>query len=255
MKRKLRKISCILVGGIGVLLFISPLFLYNILNIGNVTGLLVFGCILTYGIVPSAIHRFFGQWYQTKVGKWLLRIAEAMIVLTIVLVLVMSTKMFQAILNTPKDSVTVVVLGCQVKGENASLMLQERIDAAYDYLAAHPDASAVLSGGKGAGEAISEAECMYRALTKKGIAEERLYKEERSTSTRENLAFSKDIIEQNRLSNSLAIVTNEFHEYRAKQIAKNLGFDAKAVPAPTAWWLFPTYYVRELYGILYQWIL
>ena len=64
---------------------------------------------------------------------------------------------------------TVVVLGCQVKGEAPSLTLTERLDAAYDYLCSHPDAACILSGGQGDDEKISEAECMYRYLTKKGF--------------------------------------------------------------------------------------
>ena len=40
----------------------------------------------------------------------------------------------------------------------------------------------------------------------------------------------------------------------AKLIAKKLGMEYTSVPGKTAIWLFPTYYVRELYGILYEWV-
>jgi len=133
-------------------------------------------------------------------------------------------------------------------------MLTERLDAAYDYLNTHEEVVGILSGGQGKGENISEAECMYRYLTEKGIAKERLYKEERSTSTRENLLYSKKIMEEEHLDFRVIIVTNEFHEYRASVIAEHTGITPSAVCGKTAWWLLPTYYLRELYGIVFEWI-
>ena len=133
-------------------------------------------------------------------------------------------------------------------------MLMERLEAAYDYLTEHEDSACVLSGGQGPGESISEAECMYRYLVAKGIDPARLYREDRSTDTKENLMFSKQVIEENGLYPVIAITTSEFHEYRAGQIAKSLDMEYGAVSGRTAIWLFPTYYVRELYAILAEWL-
>lgn len=119
----------------------------------------------------------------------------------------------------------------------------------------HPDSVCILSGGQGSDEIISEAECMYRYLTEKGIDPDRLYQEDRSASTRENLAFSREIIEAEHLNPHIAIATSEFHEYRAGKIAESLGLDHSAVPGRTPGYLFAAYYVRELYGILYEWSL
>ena len=66
--------------------------------------------------------------------------------------------------------------------------------------------------------------------------------------------FEAQIIEQNDLPDGMNIVTNEFHEYRAKRIAKKQGIDTGSIAGSTAWWLLPTYYVREMAGILYEWI-
>ena len=130
--------------------------------------------------------------------------------------------------------------------------MRERLDAALIYLEENPDSQCIVSGGMGEGEKISEAECMYRYLIKKGIHSSRIIKEDKSTSTRENLRFSKKIIEERGLSKNIAIATSDYHQYRASKIAKTLGFSVGAVPGHTAWLLFPTFYVRELYGILYQ---
>ena len=97
-------------------------------------------------------------------------------------------------------------------------------------------------------------EVLLSFLTEKGIAKERLYKEERSTSTRENLLYSKKIMEEEHLDFRVIIVTNEFHEYRASVIAEHTGITPSAVCGKTAWWLLPTYYLRELYGIVFEWI-
>ncbi len=109
-------------------------------------------------------------------------------------------------------------------------------------------------GVQGEDEDISESECMYRYLIDKGIEPERLYKEDKSTSTRENLKFSRKIIERELLNKQVAIATNEFHEYRAKKIAKSLGLESSAIPGATEIWVFPTHYVRELFSTLYEWV-
>ena len=73
-------------------------------------------------------------------------------------------------------------------------MLQERLDAALKYLDDHKDTICVLSGGKGSDESISEAECMYRYMTERGIDPTKLIREDKSTTTRENLLFSMELL-------------------------------------------------------------
>ena len=102
---------------------------------------------------------------------------------------------------------------------------------------------------------ISEAECMYNYLTAAGIDKERIYLEDRSTSTYENLMFSAEIISEERLSKKIGIVTNEFHEYRAGKIAKKQGLESFAVPAKTLFILRPTFCVREVFALWYEAVL
>lgn len=146
----------------------------------------------------------------------------------------------------------IIVLGAGVNGTVPSLSLRERINAAADYLTAHPDTVAVLSGGQGRGEQITEAACMYRELSKMGIAPERLLLEERSTSTMENLQFSMDIIEAatGRRPASIGIVSSEYHLYRACLLAKDLELEAAGIPAHTSWFsLRLNYYLREIVAV------
>ena len=244
----------IVIGIIGVIWFLLPFFFHSILNIGNLTGIIVFGLIGLAGVFRRFIRTLAAKLWQGVPGKIALVIVCGIIVCGAVLVIGETVCMAIAAEKKPAEPATLVVLGCKVNGESPSLMLHERLQTAYTYLTAHPDAVCVVSGGQGADEHISEAECMYRYLTEKGIAPSRLYKEDRSTSTRENLAFSKKIIEEKGLAPSVAIVTNEFHEYRAGKVARALDMDYGAVPAGTALYLLPAFYVRELYGILYEWV-
>lgn len=153
--------------------------------------------------------------------------------------------------DTPVSAV--IVLGAGVNGETPSLTLRTRIDAAAAYLEEHPDVPVVLSGGQGPGEAITEAECMRRALVRRGVDESRLYPEERSTSTQENLRYSRAILEELGVdpARRVAIVTSDFHLCRARLM---WGGDTAAVPAhlPSTLYfqcLTVNYFIREAFGL------
>lgn len=152
----------------------------------------------------------------------------------------------------------IVVLGAGVRGTVPSMSLQERIDAAYDYLSAHPNTAAVLSGGQGKGEEITEAACMYRELTKMGIDGSRLLLEEASTSTIENLMFSLDVIEAKTGSRpqTVGIVSSEYHIFRAKLFAQHLGLTPIGIPGKVSWFpLSLNYYPREVIAVWKYFIL
>lgn len=146
----------------------------------------------------------------------------------------------------------IIVLGCQVNGTAPSLSLNDRIAAACCYLEENPDVKAVLSGGQGENEDITEAECMFRELTDRGIAPERLLLEESSTSTWENLKFSLILIEEKTGSKpeTVGILSGDYHLLRAGLFAKSFGVEAVGIPAKTG---MPTirinYFLREVAGI------
>jgi len=146
----------------------------------------------------------------------------------------------------------VIVLGAGVNGTEPSLTLRERIDATYDYLSKNPEAVAILSGGQGEHEQITEASCMYLELTEMGVRSNRLILEERSTSTIENLRFSLDAVEAETgfRPNRIGIISSEYHLFRATQFAKELDLEAVGIPAKTTW--FPlrlNYYLREIVAV------
>ena len=152
----------------------------------------------------------------------------------------------------------VVVLGAKVNGTSPSLSLSDRIDAAEQYLKTHPDAVAILSGGQGNDEDISEAQCMFEALTARGISPERLWLEDQATSTWENLKFSLDLIEERTGTRpkTIGLVSSEYHLFRAGLFAKDCGVTAVGIPAKTQWVSLRIYYfLREVAGVWHYLIL
>lgn len=244
----------IVMGAIFFLWFLLPVVVAGILNIGNITGILLSILLILYMVFLPMINEWIVLRWEEKVGKRVLCGCGALAVLIALLAIIETGFMINANAKEPAENVTAVVLGCRVYGERASLSLVERLEAAYEYLEENPEAACVVSGGQGPGEDISEAECMYRWLVAKGIDAERIYKEDKSTSTKENITFSKVVIEENGLNPTVAIVTSEYHSYRATMLAEKNGLSYGTAAGHTAIWLFPTYYIRELYAILAEWI-
>ena len=193
-------------------------------------------CVLLYAYLP-------------KKFKIMLTILLA---LGLLLFIVGEVPVIQAARGTPDyDADWLIVLGAGVNGTAPSLSMLNRLTAAKAYLDAHPDCAAVLSGGKGDGEAISEAEAMRRWLTAQGIDEARLVLEPRSTNTLENLENSLALIPDAR-SVDIAVCSSEYHLYRALFLSKALGFSLGAIPGRTSYPILrANYFIREALGAVY----
>ena len=187
--------------------------------------------------------------------KWLRRTIACAVAICLTAVLVTLGKMVQSAGHRPTGDApcTVVVLGCQVYPDgHPSLMLQNRIHAAYDYLTAHPEAVCIASGGQNDRETISEAACIRHTLVEMGIAPARIYTEARSTSTEENLTFSARIIEEEGLPAQVAIASDNFHQLRAAIWAERAGLTPYVAGCASPWFLAPGYWAREAAALLYM---
>lgn len=130
-----------------------------------------------------------------------------------------------------KEREYLIVLGAHVRGQRMSKALYERVHTAWEYLRDHPRTKAVLSGGQGEGEEITEARAMEKYLLAKGIAKERLLLEEHSTNTTENIRYSLAMIKD--CQKPIGVVTNHFHVFRGCAIARKAGCrDVTGIPAP-----------------------
>lgn len=237
-----------------LLCFIVPVVFGASINIGNITGTVISIIVLIYSIKMYQIHTLLIRLWHNNAGKALLIILSVIIAAIFVLAVITTACMINSATKKPSQNATVIVLGCRVYGERPSMILTQRLDAAYYYLSKNENSVCIVSGGKGKGEDISEALCMYRYLSAKGISDDRIILEDKSTSTKENLAFSQEIIADNNLCKDVAIATSEFHEKRASMAAEEVGLNASSISAHTSWWLFPTCYIREMYGIIHEWI-
>lgn len=245
----------IVIEAVFLIWFFLPLILKRIINVGNMAGMCVMGVALIHTIWKEKIEAVLGGLREYRAfcySEWAVRIVAVLILLLLCLSAVRIAA--ASYKKAPSPETPVVVLGCRVIGERPSRILQERLDAAYTYLCGHPDAVCVLSGGQGADEEVSEAACMYEYLVAKGIARERLIQENMSTSTEENMKFSKKIFEEQDLGDEAVIITSEFHEYRARLLAGECGFKTYAYGASTDLLYFPTYFLREVLGVSYFWV-
>ena len=156
--------------------------------------------------------------------------------------------------NHQKKCRYLVVLGSQVSGRKITDSLRRRLDEALKYLEKYPDTRVVVSGGRGKGEEIPEAEAMAGYLTSHGIEKSRIFLEKRSRTTQENLRYSLAFIED--ATKPVGIVSNHFHLYRACQYAKKLGYEQ---PCPIAAGCNPllvvNYMVRECMAVWKMWLL
>ena len=327
-------------GGIAILLsivifvlYLPPVLLYGIINVGNLAGYLLAFCFLIYGVLqihgqkvreehdPGSSYSMQGSLVRTfnhdmgretvliqrgglgrfiseddiggnnRSGRmWRKVMGWILFVLIMVLFLSVAVLMVRGTMKTPdalsesqrgmksgKDT-TVILLGCGVRGDRPTRMLRQRIETTRVYLANAVYAKAILSGGKGDQENISEALCAYRYLTDPVLARkdrkfyvqackrmgvnpydevpliqrDRLFMEDQSRDTEENMECSKKIMEEKDLVRPVTVlVTQDFHQYRSQCLARaaGLGSEICGQPAQTDWWMLPTYATREYIAV------
>ena len=226
------------------------------LSAGSAAFAAVGGFVLLYAAVLSFFIRLpsglllTGVFYtRLKKRKWPLRLLCAAFALlpAFMLFLVLYGRRDTA----SYDEDVLLVLGAGIDGEAVTPQLERRLEAAYAYHLRNPDALLVVSGGQGEGETISEALAMERWLTARGVPSARILREERSASTYENLANTKALLEQ-RFSHPyrVALVTSDYHVYRAARLAAAAGLDAVHLHADAEWYALPARCLRECAAVV-----
>lgn len=146
---------------------------------------------------------------------------------------------------------TVILLGCRTHEGKPSLMLQNRIDAAYDYLTAHPEASVITTGGlDSVQDTLTQGAVAAQTLIAMGIDPSRVFAEEKSFDTRENLLFAAEIIEANHLDTSVVIASDNFHQLRGQIFAREAGLEPRSAGCKSPLLLGAGYACREVLGVL-----
>ena len=135
-------------------------------------------------------------------------------------------------------------------GDRVPRLLGNRIDKAIDvYRKDDTPTKIIPSGGQGYDESISEAEAMKRYLIEKGIPEEDIILEDKSTTTLENIKFSMNIIEQDNHGEDVALVTSNYHVYRALRYARKCNLKCTGIGSHVAFYYWPSALIREYIAI------
>ncbi len=240
---KVLRVICILLGAFLVLDTIIVLNLSNY-NLGVILPAVLGLPLLLIGVFMHHMDHGFLAFV-----KWALLCCYALgTVFLVVLGILMGTAAKRA---SEVKADAVIVLGAAVHGDRVTWVLRNRLDTAADWLAAHPDAVCVVSGGQGDGESVTEASAMQKYLVeRKGVDPARILVEDKAENTRENFAFSKALIDERLGSDAkIAFVTTDFHVFRAGRVAMKAGISAVGIAAPDVWYIRINNFLRECVGI------
>lgn len=214
---------------------------------------------VAYGVAMMALYPaggFFLVWLALGAALAAAGLVERvrLVVCAVLLVVLLAVGALSALIMTtaaatpPAGLDRLVVLGAGLRPDGTPTeTLQYRLDAALAYLEDNPGTSCIVSGGQGPGESRTEADAMAEYLVAHGLDADRVTKEERSTTTAENIRYSADLLAPDA---TVAIVTNDFHLYRALRIAHNNGLpDAHGLAARTNPLYMPQATLRECFAI------
>lgn len=212
-------------------------------------GFFVVWLVLGAALVGAGLAMRCGAWGQLP--AWARRAAAGLACVLLVLVTLTCVRIAVAsATSAPEGLDYLVVLGANLEADGTpKRTLAHRLDAAAAYLADNPGTRCVVSGGQGPDEPCTEASSMAAYLERQGVDPARITLEERSTTTAENLRFSRELLDD--ADASVGVVTNDFHVLRALGIARRQGLSgAVGLSAPTDAIYLPQAYLRECLALV-----
>ncbi|APM39752.1 YdcF family protein [Clostridium kluyveri] len=239
----------IILGALGVLDFLFLMFLRAAMNFG-----IIFPCIVAIPLLIVGIQlrkdKFTFFRIRNTAYKRIIVIIFILVLASFILVEILILSAIRTDSNVRVDYV--IILGAGLKGDQMTLTFRNRMDKGIEFLRENPEVRVIVSGGKGLGETIPEAEAMSKYLIKNGIDASRIIKEEKSTSTMENFKFSRELIQQQgeNEKNEIMIVTSDFHMFRAKMIGRRNRFITYGLPSRTWWGILPNSCIREYFAVI-----
>lgn len=254
MKIKIPKIPLpwLLCGALAVLAYFLKFCLPGY-GFSSLVCLGIIGVIAFYTLSKKLLPRF------PRAMKWLRRIFTVFLCIGLLLAAVTEAVIISASFGDPDTHCDyMVVLGAKVRSSGPSLSLWDRIYAARDYMEEHPDVIAVVSGGQGTDEPMSEAQAMYEKLVALDIDPERIWIEDQASSTWANLNYALDLIEEKTgiRPDTLGVVSSEYHMYRAGLQARDCGVEFVGIPAKTSRLSQAVnHFMREIAGVWHYMIL
>ena len=242
-----------IISALGAVLSIYGVILcvFSNYNLGVMLVVAVGIIILCAGIFESKLIKF-------KTSK-LFRIFRILFILFLCMetVLIGFTAVYGVSDNADFNEDAVIVPGAGVRGDKVTLPLKLRLDTALEYHRKNPGSVIVVSGGQGLQETVTEAYAMEQYLIRNGVDKSKIVKEEKATSTSENMKYSKELLDDLFSSDySVVVVTNNFHIFRATTMAEKTGFQKVAhMHAGLQWYNLMPCYLRESLAVLKMLIL
>ena len=149
-----------------------------------------------------------------------------------------------------------IILGCSIsKKGKVRPLLKGRVNRAIHFaweqeIATGKAVKYVPSGGQGKDEPMSEGSAMEMYLLSHGAEDYEVFPEKKSVNTRENLVFSKKVIDDLTENAKVAVVTSDFHVLRSGMLSRKTGLeDAEVIGSRTKWYFWPNAFFREIIAI------
>lgn len=237
-----------LIGVLGVLDAVLA-SLYTGINVGTLFPGVAGGIIIIYVYIKVWVRK--GQHViQNSIVRKLVCTLVALGIISFVFVEVLIS--YNGYSQEDVDVSYMIILGAGLHGGEIPLTLQERLLKGVEYLERHPDTKVIVSGGKGFGESITEAEAMERYLISKGIEAQRILKEDKATSTMENFVFSKQLLQkvEGKEITRIVVITSDFHMLRAKLLARRVGFEPYGITCGTPVSVIVNSHIREYFALI-----
>lgn len=152
----------------------------------------------------------------------------------------------------------IIILGSRINSDGTlTPLLKARVDKAIEfgnrqYEKTKKKIVYVPSGGKGKDEVTSEALAIKDYLIEKGIKEKQILIEDKSTSTIENMRFSKEKIDEVNSDAKISFSTTNYHVFRSGVIASEQGIDCDGMGSKTRWYFYTNALIREFIANLVQ---
>jgi uncharacterized SAM-binding protein YcdF (DUF218 family) len=214
-------------------------------EIATFAGILMMGGLVDWNAdAPRLIFRFLSMVFSMV-------FSVSVIYVSISFVIFMVYCVFLQIIPRKRDFDYVIIHGAGlIDGYKMSKLLSQRVDKAIEVYQKDPTPPILIpSGGKGNDEKISEAEAMEKYLLDKGIPQEKIIKEDKSRTTMENLINSKKIIDEREGRKYTALVTSNYHVYRALRYCRKIGLKCVGIGSPVAWYYWPSALIREYIAV------
>jgi uncharacterized SAM-binding protein YcdF (DUF218 family) len=202
------------------------------------------------GAVFYVFHLSYGT-DSNDLGFWVLLLVMTVFYFSFLVLSFVFYSVFIEIMPHRMNFNYVIIHGCGLAGgERMTKLLSNRVDKAiHIYKKCREKPMLIPSGGRGEDEKISEAQAMKDYLLQNGIPEESIIMEDRSATTRENLRYSKAIIDGREGRKKTALVSSNYHVYRCLRYAREEGLKCTGIGADVALYYWPSALIREFIAI------